>query len=227
MVKVTNPNITTAEKEKCLAVVQKHGPVTSSFTVPMETDDNNTVKENNAGQRIDRNFTYGIKTEIIDLTDNDSGVNIDNDNGVNIEEIDSKQIQQSLSSVSMVGDVKTENVKSELTNAAEVLNKDSLVDTMKDSLKVGMEVQISSSYIDKSSHIIPTTSSSSTDVTKPLSIETKFVTSPGPSSESTDTASEVGSCFSSPSSSTLGTSAQNSPNVSISEKNPGECIIIS
>ena len=36
----------------------------------------------------------------------------------------------------------------------------------------------------------------------------------GPSSESTDTASEVGSCFSSPSSSTLGNSAQNSPNVS-------------
>ena len=44
----------------------------------------------------------------------------------------------------------------------------------------------------------------------------------GPSSESTDTASEVGSCFSSPSSSTLGASAQNSPNLSAVERLPGE-----
>jgi hypothetical protein len=38
----------------------------------------------------------------------------------------------------------------------------------------------------------------STDVTKPLTIETKFGGPSGPSSESTDTASEGGSCFSSP-----------------------------
>lgn len=50
--------------------------------------------------------------------------------------------------------------------------------------------------------------SSSADVTKPLTIETKFIgpTLSGPSSESTDTASEVGS-FSSPGSS------QNSPHL--------------
>lgn len=42
---------------------------------------------------------------------------------------------------------------------------------------------------------------SSKDVTKPLTIETQLGSaSPGPSSESTDTASEAGSCFSSPNS---------------------------
>lgn len=57
--------------------------------------------------------------------------------------------------------------------------------------------------------ILPKTVSS-TDVTKPLKIETRFGGSSGPSSESTDTASESGSGFNSPSNMAV-TPTQNSP----------------
>ena len=50
------------------------------------------------------------------------------------------------------------------------------------------------------------------DVMIPLSIETNVPSSSGPDSESTDTASEVGSCFSSPSSTF--SSCNNSPQIS-------------
>lgn len=60
---------------------------------------------------------------------------------------------------------------------------------------------------------------SSTDVTKPLKIETRFGGSSGPSSESTDTASESGSGFNSPNSMHV-TSTQNSPQM-LQEKEAG------
>ena len=60
---------------------------------------------------------------------------------------------------------------------------------------------------------------SSTDVTKPLKIETRFGGSSGPSSESTDTASESGSGFNSPNSMHV-TLAQNSPPM-LQEKETG------
>ncbi|KAK7503383.1 hypothetical protein BaRGS_00005304 [Batillaria attramentaria] len=60
-----------------------------------------------------------------------------------------------------------------------------------------------------------------TDITKPLTIETKFSgSSSGPSSESTDTASEVGSGFSSPGSMTAG-SCQSSPHLQEGEESTG------
>lgn len=63
------------------------------------------------------------------------------------------------------------------------------------------------------------------DVTKPLSIETKFNTSPcAASSESTDTASEIGSGFSSPGS--LNTSScQSSPQFSDGNTTGGMCYV--
>ncbi|XP_033730696.1 ubiquitin carboxyl-terminal hydrolase BAP1-like [Pecten maximus] len=75
---------------------------------------------------------------------------------------------------------------------------------------------------DKSESVNPVTASSESDpprdVTTPLTIETQLSgSSPGPSSESTDTASEAGSCFSSPNS-TL--SSCNSPRLA-GEMSPG------
>ena len=79
--------------------------------------------------------------------------------------------------------------------------------TVKDN---AVKIEISVSDEKEGSVHMPTTVAT-TDVTKPLMIQTKFATSPGPSSESTDTASEVGSGMNSPvCSSTL--SGQSSPN---------------
>lgn len=99
----------------------------------------------------------------------------------------------------------------------EIIDSDTVCES-----KVQIQVSVSTGT-EGTSRTVPTTVAQ-TDVTKPLTIQTKFTPnlSPGPSSESTDTASEVGSCFSSPNSSTLGTSAQNSPNVSGGEKAPTE-----
>ncbi|XP_071082119.1 ubiquitin carboxyl-terminal hydrolase BAP1-like [Haliotis cracherodii] len=72
-----------------------------------------------------------------------------------------------------------------------------------------VKIQISMKEGKDGSITIPRTVSL-TDVTKPLTIETKFGGSSGPSSESTDTASEVGSVFSSPGSFTI-PSCQSSP----------------
>lgn len=78
--------------------------------------------------------------------------------------------------------------------------------TVKDN---AVKIEISVSDEKEGSFHMPTTVAS-TDVTKPLTIQTKFTASPGPSSESTDTASEVGSGMNSPVCSTL--SGQASPN---------------
>ena len=74
----------------------------------------------------------------------------------------------------------------------------------------GVKIQISVSEERDGSVTIPRTVSL-TDVTKPLTIETKFGGSSGPSSESTDTASEVGSVFSSPGSLHTPSPCQGSP----------------
>lgn len=216
MVKVTNPNISTAEKEKCLAVVKKHAPVTSALAVPMETDETVDLKHNYSPQTpmLSNKVIPHIKTEVIDLTGDDTGVKAER----NITVLHSESNTDLSKGVK---DIKIEpEVETETASTVDAINKD--LDDEQDSVHESMEVQISiSSEAEGVSTIVPTTAAT-TDVTKPLMIETKFSISPGPGSESTDTASEVGSCFSSPSSSTMGTSAQNSPNVSFGEKNPGK-----
>lgn len=73
---------------------------------------------------------------------------------------------------------------------------------------------------DKDGAVTKPTTVATTDVTKPLTIQTKFAyTSPGPGSESTDTASEVGSCYNSPICSTTA-SGQSSPNTGILFRQP-------
>lgn len=63
------------------------------------------------------------------------------------------------------------------------------------SQKIKIQISVTD---EKEGHIIIPRTVSMTDVTKPLVIETKFGGSSGPSSESTDTASEAGSAFNSP-----------------------------
>ncbi|XP_053377291.1 ubiquitin carboxyl-terminal hydrolase BAP1-like isoform X2 [Mercenaria mercenaria] len=214
MVKVTNPNITTAEKEKCLAVVKKHGPVTSNITVPMETNESENIKSEYASET-NKEIIPTVKSEVIDLTDDEPDVKVEAATREASTEVKPDTVKD-------LNKVKIEpDIKMEIISANDVVNKNSnsCISTGQASVNEGIEVQISvASESDGVSTIIPTTAST-TDVTKPLTIETKFASSPGPSSESTDTASEVGSCFSSPSSSTMSTSAQNSPNVVGWEKN--------
>lgn len=76
-----------------------------------------------------------------------------------------------------------------------------------------VKIQISVDNGDCGKGVTIPRSVASTDVTKPLTIETKFGGPSGPSSESTDTASEGGSCFSSPNTN----SCQNSPQFSNGE----------
>ncbi|XP_050414072.1 ubiquitin carboxyl-terminal hydrolase calypso isoform X2 [Patella vulgata] len=73
-------------------------------------------------------------------------------------------------------------------------------DTTESSVKeknVKIQISVSDENDGNITNTIPRTVSL-TDVTKPLTIETKFACGSGPSSESTDTASEAGSGFSSP-----------------------------
>lgn len=58
----------------------------------------------------------------------------------------------------------------------------------------------------------PLSINTSPDILKPLSIQTKFETSPAPSASSTDTSSEVGSAFNSPVQSSHSSYSQSSPN---------------
>lgn len=211
MVKVTNPNITTAEKEKCLAVVKKHGPVNVHIAVPMEIDE--PVKKEDL--EASKEMAVTVKSEVIDLTDEVPNVKARN---VTQEDVKAGLIND-ISKVKLEPDnksgfaVQCDSGNKNISNSAD--------EATQASVSEGMEVQISvASDVDGVSNIVPTTAAT-TDVTKPLTIETKFAASPGPSSESTDTASEVGSCFSSPSSSTMSTSAQNSPNVASGERLTG------
>ena len=81
-----------------------------------------------------------------------------------------------------------------------------------------VKIHVSVSDDQEGAVAMPTTVAT-TDVTKPLSIQTRFAmsVSPTPSSESTDTASEVGSLIHSPAGSST-TSAHSSPNVSFIQK---------
>lgn len=60
--------------------------------------------------------------------------------------------------------------------------------------------------------MMPLSINTSPDILRPLSIQTKFETSPAPSASSTDTSSEVGSAFNSPVQSMHSTYSQGSPN---------------
>lgn len=207
MVKVSNSSITTAEKEKCLAVVKKHAP-----EVSMDTSESHSTTSDNAShtQLLDHSHSVHITTGIIDLTEDankksvvtsqtDGTDTVKNNDGTDVK-IESLVKSEIVSTQTDSEVVKTENVSRKRESSS--------------CLSVAMETETTANAV--------VTTATPTDVTKPLTIETKFTASPGPSSESTDTASEVGSCFSSPSSSTLGTSAQNSPNVPICDKPPGK-----
>lgn len=74
------------------------------------------------------------------------------------------------------------------------------------------------------STMMPLSINTSPDLLKPLSIQTKFETSPVPSASSTDTSSEVGSAFNSPVQSIHSNYSQGSPNSMKSSKPSDMCI---
>lgn len=199
MVKVTNPNLTSADRDKYLAAVKQQGKLTvkngqdlvqgsSTDTKKMETESNTAAQSSEPAE------------EIICVDDSDS-------------ESAKPETEIKVDSESKV----TEETKTELktteqeTQKMEQDNNSECKVTAEDS-KTKEKSNEKSESVEKSKIQIMEEGASSSDLTKPLTIETKFpesATSSGPGSESTDTASEVGSCFSSPNSGF--NSCQNSP----------------
>ena len=225
MIKTGNSSITSADKEKCLAVVKRHAPEVAASTVAMETEESQNEKYQDISplQLTDKTKSTGVNVAVIDLTEDSrrkaavklgqtqthTKVKFESETAVKAEtNVESKTVTVKTHETHEGGEsvmfdhVNVKKEKSENGNIPVAMDAESNTSTTGSSVVVKVE--------------------GSTDITKPLTINTKFISSPGPSSESTDTASEVGSCFSSPSSSTLGNSAQNSPNVPISEKGPGK-----
>ncbi|KAL3851977.1 hypothetical protein ACJMK2_015667 [Sinanodonta woodiana] len=203
MVKITNPGLTAAEKDKYMISekTQEHsammGPKQAKIPkVEVTPVDVSTGKNN-----------YNTLDEKASQNFNRSKNDLNNANP-------SKEIEKDKDQIFDVEtlDVKNSTTKNEPGCKPQHLHAQG--ESMKDS---GMKVQISVADDKGGTGMLIPQSASLTDVTKPLTIETKFVGSSGPSSESTDTASEVGSCFSSPSS-TMGTSCQNSPNTAPGDK---------
>lgn len=215
MVKVSNSSITTAEKEKCLAVVKKHAPEVAASEIAMDTSESHSATTDNAShtQLLDHSQSVHISRDIIDLTEDA------NKKSVVTSQTDGTSCTDAVKNIDGT-DVKIESlVKSEIMSTQ---TDSEVVKTENASRKSESCSQVSVAMETETTANAVVTTAAPTDITKPLTIETKFTASPGPSSESTDTASEVGSCFSSPSSSTLGTSAQNSPNVPVCDKPPGK-----
>lgn len=119
-------------------------------------------------------------------------------------------------------EIKTVVSEPETSSASQPMEEQPVILSNKESLEgiqvtsnndKNVKIQISVDNGDIGKGVTIPRSVASTDVTKPLTIETKFGGPSGPSSESTDTASEGGSCFSSPNTN----SCQNSPQCSNGE----------
>ncbi|KAK3605838.1 hypothetical protein CHS0354_002476 [Potamilus streckersoni] len=205
MVKITNPGLTAAEKDKYIISEKPHehstmmGPKQAKIPKVEVTPVDISAGKNNSNIQDEKALQSVNKLK-------------DDSNNANPLKESEKEKDQTVD-VEML-DIKNSTTKNETGSKPQHFHPQG--ESMKDS---GMKVQISVADDKGGSGMLIPQTASLTDVTKPLTIETKFVGSSGPGSESTDTASEVGSCFSSPSS-TMGTSCQNSPNTAPGDKAP-------
>lgn len=203
MVKVTNPGLTSADKEKYMeAIRQDRMPEIKqpSASVAMETSKITNEKTEtclNVSDKAESNSCNDKNTDIVKM---DTSAN----NEMKVEIKDSNTVESNVGQGQNVVNSNDQSTDTSQDTSADCDDKDNKV-SVSESLGVTGTLEGSS---------LPPTSVGLTDITKPLTIETKFggSGSSGPNSESTDTASETGSCFSSPSSTF--TSCQNSPQLS-------------
>ena len=219
MMKGTYPCST--EKEKSLPNVEKHETVQQQHKYALETS-----RQNVGPQSFHTNTSKGVSMLTSSRSDN-TGSDIKDETPMEVDMINvssehdpNRVVIKTDNSLEIKTDIL--DVKEEIVITQPASCSETQVGSAKD---IGITTQsISNKANTESDSLKPSQSnpvvSESSDVTKPLTIETKFSTSPGPSSESTDTASEVGSAFSSPGSA-FDTSAQNSPNLSSGEKSSG------
>ena len=189
MVKVTSPAVTQTDKEKCLAAVQKREdislPSTSTqltsavdqkpvITVTVESakiksEPDLTVSETK--QSADQNKNENNVTikreheEIMEVDRSASSLNLNNDK-VEKMEIDSGGSHENNAKSQMTGSSTVSNVKKEGSSGKDC-------DTVCES-KVQIQVSVASET-ENAGVVVPATVSQ-TDVTKPLTIETKFTT---------------------------------------------------
>lgn len=202
MVKVTNPGLTSADKEKYMEAIRQ--------------DRMPEVKQSSASVAMDTSKITNEKTEsclnVPDKTEN----NVCNDKNTDVK-MDKSDKEE------MKGVVKDSNtVESNVGQGQSVINSNDQSTSTAENTSADCDDKNSKDLVSDILEVrgplegsgLPPTSVGLTDITKPLTIETKFSGSgsSGPNSESTDTASETGSCFSSPSSTF--TSCQNSPQLS-------------
>ena len=217
MVKVTNPGLTSADKDKYLAAVRqaKHP---AEATVTRETGSTSGYSEGSDFSKTDSPLSVSSANSSVPDTgvtsQSDTQLSDGRDTVTNDSKTDDTQSQ-----VAMETDVadcekqSASGVDSKNTQLMESVQTEKV-----SSGDISVKIESESSEMEKSSG--DTLSGSGnlqtpsvpppSDVTQPLTIETKYSgMSSGPDSESTDTASEVGSCFSSPNSGP--SSCQNSP----------------
>ncbi|WAR24971.1 BAP1-like protein [Mya arenaria] len=159
MVKVTSPGITVAEKEKCLAAVKKRNP---QAAVAMEI----CVEGKPDGScHTDMALGGEVKPNIIDLTAED---------GLGITGGASSQTQM-CSNTLPAGRAVVKSESQTVTLSEHVPGNQSgfFTESVQTRIEERMDVQISVAMETGLSTIVPTTASTS-DVTKPLTIETRF-----------------------------------------------------
>lgn len=274
MVKVTNPGLTSSDKDKYLAAVKQHEKMEEAMiakateseksatrknktdnsvsnetlkdsdnttiieTSPNASTINTTESHNSVNQPVKDNMEIDTKTsvdsenKVTNISENSEDIIIDVDSMET--DLDNETLSQSLECLNKnqldVKTIENSNIekndinKNDNTTIVEVVAEQPVILSNNESLDgiqvtsnddKNVKIQISVDNGDTGKGVTIPKSVSSTDVTKPLTIETKFGGPSGPSSESTDTASEGGSCFSSPNTN----SCQNSPQFSNGESN--------
>ncbi|XP_071156129.1 ubiquitin carboxyl-terminal hydrolase calypso-like isoform X1 [Mytilus edulis] len=200
-----------------------------NITESHDSDNNTTVQENSSSES--KIVPMDDENKVVNISENSEDIIIDVDSMETESDIkDNEKLSETIGNIKKDnfdskieiesksdGFVEIESDSVTLTSACtESIEEPPLILSNKESLE-GMQVtssddknvkiQISVDNGDCGKGVTIPRSVASTDVTKPLTIETKFGGPSGPSSESTDTASEGGSCFSSPNTN----SCQNSP----------------
>lgn len=190
MVKMTNPGLTSADRDKYLAAVKQQGRLTlKNGHEPVQGTRTEVKKQDIPTSSGGKSSEPAEEIICVDDSDSESAKPEKEDNKspemqANVQE--TQNVEQGQSS---------EGKGQAVGNQAQGGNREENSESDENHQITVMEE-----------------STASSDLTKPLTIETKFPessASSGPGSESTDTASEVGSCFSSPTSGF--NSCQNSP----------------
>ncbi|KAK3103085.1 hypothetical protein FSP39_016344 [Pinctada imbricata] len=208
MVKVTNPGLTSADKDKYLAAVRQQNRYPSESSM-RETGSTSGYSEGSDFSKTDSPLSVSSAHSSIP----DTGVTSQSDTALS----DSKNSQNtclssedtSQENVPMETDFKSSDNMTDLSVFDQPQSTRIVQTSENQTVDSFKSISADNSGVVKS-EMTDTQVAGPSDVTQPLTIETKYSgISSGPSSESTDTASEVGSCFSSPNSGS--NSCQNSP----------------